>query len=90
MRMQGYQSMNTRVGGLLDYKAVAMHHTVKALLREGAAALRPAQMLSSMQHRVVVGTIARSEPRSCRQPCRGYKTKRRVESVLPNKDRSVL
>jgi hypothetical protein len=73
VHMQGYRSMNTRVGGLRDYKAVAMHHTVKALLREGAAALRPAQMLSSMQHCVVVGTIARSEARSCRQPYRGHK-----------------
>ena len=43
---------STRVRFLYDYEVVAMHYAVKALLPEGSADLRPAQMLSSMRHRV--------------------------------------
>jgi hypothetical protein len=46
------------VEDLWNYKAVGMHHTVKARLRGISVALRPAQMLSSMKHDVVVGAIA--------------------------------
>ena len=55
--MQGYRKSSTRVGDLLYRREEEGNHTVKVRLREAAEALRPAQILSGMQHYVLVDTI---------------------------------
>jgi hypothetical protein len=56
--MQGYRKSSTRAGGLSYRRVEEWNHTAKVRLREAAEALRPAQMLSGMQHCVLVDAIA--------------------------------